>query len=137
MTWISSVSLQKSNAIASTHGRIRVSLRDYRKSGTNDIYQRPNDAPRYPNESDIIPADIPFWPTAIHYEDGEQLTFLFKDGNHESSRVLLTRGNILSTLAGDTIPTLVSPWCNLEQFFFVRFWDVIPGLYLISYVNSI
>ncbi|KAB8276155.1 alpha/beta-hydrolase [Aspergillus minisclerotigenes] len=72
-----------SDTYIGAHGRVRVSLRDYRKpsGGTNGIYQYATDAPRYLNNGEIVPVDIPFWPTAIHYEAGEELTLLVQGWN--------------------------------------------------------
>ncbi|ESZ93272.1 CocE/NonD family hydrolase [Sclerotinia borealis F-4128] len=90
--------LQKSNATTSkvipilvlgsdtyvgAQGRVRVSLRDHRKPGTNGIYQYVNDEPSFLNENEIVPVDIPFWPTAIHYEAGEELTLLIQGWNSQ------------------------------------------------------
>ncbi|KAL4911121.1 Alpha/Beta hydrolase protein [Aspergillus multicolor] len=63
------------------HGRVRVSLRDARKPRTNGIYPYAHDTPQFLNGDEIVPVDIPFWPTAIHYEPGEQLTLLVQGWN--------------------------------------------------------
>lgn len=70
-----------SDTYIGAHGRVRVSLRDYRKPGTNGIYQYPNQYPKYLGTGDVVPVDIPFWLTAIHYEAGEELTLLIHGWN--------------------------------------------------------
>jgi predicted acyl esterase len=89
--------LQKSNATSSevipilvlgsdtyigAHGRVRVSLRNYRKQDTNGIYQYPNNFPEYLGDEPVA-VDIPFWPAAIRYEAGEELTLLIQGWNSQ------------------------------------------------------
>jgi predicted acyl esterase len=96
------------------HGRVRVSLRDYRKPGTNGIYQYPNQFPNFLAPEEVVAVDIPFWPVAIHYEAGEELTLLVQGWStqkqpefqnlgqpsiiNEGSHVIYSGGNYASYL---------------------------------------
>ncbi|GAB7366150.1 hypothetical protein MBLNU230_g7712t1 [Neophaeotheca triangularis] len=71
-----------SDTYIGAHGRARVSLRNYRKQGTNGIYQYPHDFPEFLGK-EPVPVDIPFWPTAIRYEPGDALTLLVQGWNSQ------------------------------------------------------
>lgn len=69
-----------SDTYIGAHGRARVSLRNYRKQDTNGIYQYPENFPEFLGDEPVL-VDIPFWPAAIRYEAGDELTLLIQGWN--------------------------------------------------------
>lgn len=59
---------------AGAQGRVRVSLRNYRKPDTGGIYPYPAHLPEFLAAGEVVPVDITFWPLGMRYEAGEELT---------------------------------------------------------------